>query len=162
MTARPPRWKARNLRERRVMVEWMFAKLDGHFARELNRASRYNGDVRELLRCARLQSAVEAARSGDVAPLRNLHPEIAEFIHPPKLGRGEKYPRRPEFDRVRAAKVAVPIVQAIWRQYYDGRWKRRRDDGPSAAEIAAQYYGVTVDAVNKKPSGRRRKVLRAK
>ena len=46
--------------------------------------------------------------------------------------------------------MAVDIVrelrEVIWPKHY-GRWKRRRDDGPSAEEIAGAFCGLTADEV---------------
>jgi hypothetical protein len=55
--------------------------------------------------------------------------------------------------RVRMAKLAMPIIQNIWREHYDGKWQRGRGD-INAYEIAADYFRVDVEAVRAKPSGR--------
>ena len=47
--------------------------------------------------------------------------------------------------------MAVDIVrelrEVIWPKHYDGRSKRRRDDGPSAEEIAGVFCGLTAEEV---------------
>jgi hypothetical protein len=59
------------------------------------------------------------------------------------------------------AKRAVPIIQKSWREHY-GRSRRLRGDGPDAYEIAAAYFDKKDVDVRRKPSGRRKKELRAK
>ena len=106
----------------------------------------------------RLQAAKKRARRGDLVPLRELYPEIAEFIHEPKRVRGQRRPYVKPMKgdtyswahRKQAERMAVDIVrelrEIIWPKYY-GRWKRRRDDGPSAEEIAGVFCGLTADEV---------------
>jgi hypothetical protein len=124
------------------------------------------------------QEVLAKAKSGDVTKLREfvswqLGPEFADFIQPkPQLNPG--HPTSPLYDgssdpkadydnrsRVRMAKLAVPIIQKIWREHYDGKWTRRSGD-IDAYEIAAQYFAIKEDDVRRKPSGRRKKKPRAK
>ena len=58
--------------------------------------------------------------------------------------------------RVQMAKLAVPIIQNIWREHYDGKWQRRSGD-IDAYEIAADYFFVDEEAVRQPPSGPHKK-----
>jgi len=96
------------------------------------------------------RDAIKKAQAGDVENLRKRYPDIAEFIHPPKLGRGKKYPKPGRWDEVRKT---VSIIRLIWLFEYD-KQRRHPDDGPSAEEIAAAYHGLDVSEVSWKPGGR--------
>jgi hypothetical protein len=39
----------------------------------------------------------------------------------------------------------VHRIQKLWRDHYDGRWKRRRGHGPTAVQIAARRNDVTEE-----------------
>jgi hypothetical protein len=57
------------------------------------------------------------------------------------------------FGLVHMAKKAVPIIQNVWREHYDGKWQRSSAD-IDAYTIAAEYFGVDEAAVRAKASGR--------
>ena len=58
-----------------------------------------------------LRAAKERARrNGDLAPLRALYPEIAEFIHEPKRVRGQ---RRPYVKPMRGHLIAGPPARRL-------------------------------------------------
>jgi hypothetical protein len=60
------------------------------------------------------------------------------------------------------ARLAVPLIRAVWREHY-GKARRRPEDGFDAHEIAAAYFDIEdVEVVAKKPSGKRKKKVRAK
>jgi hypothetical protein len=100
---------------------------------------------------------------------RLLGPEIADRI---QWKRKRGHPKSPPHDspsdpykydrpsRIRMAKLAVRIIQKIWRKHYDGKWQRRLGD-IDAYEIAALYFAFNGDIneedVRRKPSGRRKK-----
>ena len=58
------------------------------------------------------------------------------------------------------AKLAVHIIQNLWREHYADKWTRRSGD-IDAYEIAAQYFAINKDIdkaeVERKPGGRRKK-----
>jgi hypothetical protein len=79
------------------------------------------------------------------------------YALPPKPPIGKKVPAilgyYSYFGLVHMAKKAVPIIQNIWREHYDGKWQRRSGD-IDAYEIAAEYFLVDVEDVRAKASGR--------
>ena len=162
----PPPWSAQNQSQKNAMRDWMFYQLEEAYrAQRAELLSEYTVDPRE-------QEALEDARSGDVTKLRRLaKPAWRPYINPPPLGRGEKYPRRSNYSsteyydysaKVPMAKLAVRLIREIWREHY-GKSRRRTEDGYDAYDIAAAYFGIEdVDAVAKKPSGKRTKKKRDK
>ena len=143
------------------MIEWSIAEivaLDNQRQRDDVPQSVWK-NIPPPSRDMRLQSG-EGTRPphGDLVPLRELYPEIAEFIHEPKRVRGQRRPYVKPMKgdtyswaaREQAERMAVDIVrelrEIIWPKYY-GRWKRRRDDGPSAEEIAGVFCRLTADEV---------------
>jgi hypothetical protein len=70
------------------------------------------------------------------------------YLLPPRRYQRWGYPAR-----VHMAKNAVPIIQNIWREHYDGKWQRKSGD-IDAYEITAEYFCVDVEAVRRKASGR--------
>ena len=157
-----PPWKARCERDREWMIEWSIAEmlaLDNERQHDDVPQSAWE-NIPAPSRDMRLRAAKERARrNGDLAPLHALYPEIAEFIHEPKRVRGQRRPYVKPMKgniyswaaREEAEQMAVDIVrelrEIIWPKYYNGRWKRRRDDGPSAEEIAGGFCGLTADEV---------------
>jgi hypothetical protein len=157
-----PPWKATCERERKWMIEWSIAEiiaLDNQHQRDDVPQSVWE-NIPPPSRDERLKAAKRRARRGDLSPLRRLYPEIAEYIHEPKRVRGQRRPYVMALQegenvyswahRAQAEGMAVDIVrelrEIVWPQHY-GRWKRRRDDGPSAEEIAGVFCGLTADEV---------------
>jgi hypothetical protein len=85
--------------------------------------------------------AMSEAREGNPERLRQLYPELAEFIHsPPPHKRG----RRPyaESGQIREMALSeVPAIHQIWRQHFGKSYAPHH--GPTALEIAARRYGLT-------------------
>jgi hypothetical protein len=148
-----PPFKARNERERTAMIEWVHGVLDEYFEEfyYYERLSEAEDECRKR-GYTRLETpgAVEAARQGDASYLRRLYPEIAEFIHPPRLKRGQKRESPGPWDHVRET---ANVIRRIWQARYR-KQRRHPDDGPSAEEIAAAYHGLDPSEVSWKPSGR--------
>jgi hypothetical protein len=93
------------------------------------------------------EPAIWSAYRGAMEPLRRRLPHLAPFLHPEKHGRGlqprfEDQWEQPALDIVRR-------VKRLWRDYYDDRQRRRRDDGISAVEVAGRYLGLDPEAVDK-------------
>ena len=90
-----PPWKATCEREREWMIEWSIAEilaLDKERQHDDVPQSAWE-NIPPPSRDMCLRAAKERARrNGDLAPLRALYPEIAEFIHEPKRVRGQRRP----------------------------------------------------------------------
>jgi hypothetical protein len=102
----------------------------------------------------RLKIALQAAWRGYIEPLRDLYPDLAPFLHLPKLGPGQKFPKA---TRVQLAVADVPRIQQLWRTHYGKR--NRRKDETSAAEFAARLWDVSEDDIIRrvtKPSGKKK------
>jgi hypothetical protein len=148
-----PPWSARNDRDRREMQRWVNAKLDTldieSAERGVEQALEHPSSPssywrRGIFPPALLLYAKELARVGDMKLLRQLFPYIAEYIN-------EKPRRRGERRSYRGTKWAVghwlaikdvDRIRQVWRENYDGKWKRHPDDGSSAVEIAAHRHGL--------------------
>jgi hypothetical protein len=153
-----PPWEARSDAQRRAMTEWSIAQLDALDA-ALDALS--DDDAKdwtfppEVLWRERFEAAKQAARRGNLGPLRKLFPELAEFIHEPKRVRGQRRPYvgvRDVFRRHARREVEQRAVDSvhqlrsiIWPRYY-GR-KKRRD--ALAEEVAATRCGLTVEQMRR-------------
>ena len=167
LPSRLPPWKG----DRKAMIEFVIGEYwrrdqdanarinqwDGTFPpapseqrrKALNDAKRQaSRDNLEPLR--RLISAAVAAVVGD-------DPEIAKFINAPPRRRYQHRPRGEPFDwkqwagasRKDQAVDAVKKIREIWRDHYDGKWKRHRENRPSAEEIASLILGCTEAEVKR-------------
>jgi hypothetical protein len=97
---------------------------------------------------------MEAARNGNMAPLRKHYPKLAEFLHPPPLGAGQYKRQLSQLEK--PARDLVSRIRSLWSANFN-RKRRRRDDGITAVEIAARYLGEKPGTVaywvkNKPPS----------
>ena len=116
-----------------AMCRWCFAMLE----KQLEEKDVLND---ELLRENRAYvQAWVAFQQGNPAPMRELYPHLAEFIHPPPPQRGQH--RRPEAQTKEFALDLVKRVKALWRTHY-GRRKRGRDDGIKAHAIVARFMNI--------------------
>jgi hypothetical protein len=92
----------------------------------------------ELFRKWKETDARGRLRYGDAALLRKLHPDLAETFAPPPRWRQRRL-QRDRRDKRLLLKHAIEDVHRIrqlWRDHYDGRWKRPRM-APSAVRLAA-------------------------
>jgi hypothetical protein len=121
------------------------------------------------------QQARQAAQRGNIKPARELvrkfAPELVDLVQLLPLAKGQRR------DPVRVGGVPVPLgdkrpsgywvqvaehrkvvaeaaadvkrIRVIWREFYDGKANRRKGDGPSALEIAAERHGVKPDEIMK-------------
>jgi hypothetical protein len=159
MTKLPP-WQARNPRERQQMVDWVNERLD-----ELNEADFNEGCNNAQQFEAWLATGgreIDAADHGNIEPLRKRLPQIARFLTAP-LPRKRK--KRQMLSPAAVAALNVKRIRHLWKKHYK-RKNRRKDDGPSAIEIAALRSEVSVGKVEKRlkpsgPSGKKKKVSRA-
>jgi hypothetical protein len=156
-----PPWFARSERDKLWMIEWCHAELvalDNQLHPDSERTWELSPEaLRQNWLRQRLERAKAAARDGDVAPLRELYPEIAEFIYPYRRKQGERRSyRKPgwnvweEYGREGLLDAAIDDVRQlrtkIWPRHY-GRSKRRINDGPSAEAIAGELRGLSEDEV---------------
>jgi hypothetical protein len=92
-----PDWSATDENDRREMIKWVNLELDRNFWRRLkkwNRLAHSPDNVKEVGDWfADLGPQVEQANRGNVEPLRKALPKYAKFIKPPKLGRGQRFPK---------------------------------------------------------------------
>ena len=118
-----------------AMYQWCVAMIKAQWEEE---RANFSGPIvgpvkyREMI-------AIAHARVGDLWLLRRIYPQLAEFLHPPKLPRGKHDRRAPQFVAHKAQALdTVKRVKALWRKHYRRR-KRGRYDGITAIEIAARY-----------------------
>ena len=88
---------------------------------------------------------IEAAKSGDIEPLRRKYPHLVKFLHLAKRGKRDPTPPWMKNTRAKLAAIDVRQIYEIWKEHYEGKWKRR--DEPSAVKIAADRWGVEVKDV---------------
>jgi hypothetical protein len=139
------------------MVDWMHSEID-RWLSDNNK----NVDGAKFLAWLKARgpdsSAIEAAQSGNIEPLRKLYPHLAPFLTLPTLPHGQKWKDRrlAAYDAATAAAMLVPIIREIWKQHYHKK-NRRPEDGYSAVEIAASYLEVKPSAVERKRKNLTRK-----
>jgi hypothetical protein len=142
------------------MRAWLFHRLE----------QQINQDIKAAATAMTVKNyCVRLARAGDPAPLRQLYSDLQEFIHAPKLRRGQRYQKAckvltmPKF----AAGVAKAIRFLLREQYGDVR-RRRGEKAPEDFAIdflrewvkwpeeRAACATLTVEAVEAagKPSGK--------
>lgn len=157
-TDKPP-WKARNRREQQAMIDFVIGELLAEDVQNDEWGNRllsgWDGTVDPMVRFrSSLEAAKQAARRGDLGPLRSLLPDLAEFLDEPKRVRGQRRPHRQlvggnafsDYGANLEGRAAdVERVRAIWRREYDGRWKRHRDERPDAEDIVDEYYAAYGD-----------------
>jgi hypothetical protein len=156
-----PPWTASSQRDRERFLEWSISQLEALDAEFDAKDSEYPYDYSayydwmtspaELHKERLARAKASALFDGNLKPLRKLYPEIAEFLHEPPRKRGQHRPRRNNavwrqlymdlvIDDVRR------LREIIWPKHF-GKWKRRRNDAPSAEAIAAARRGLTEDEV---------------
>jgi hypothetical protein len=110
--------------------------------------------------------ALWSAEQGEVKYLKELYPQIADFIAPRRRKKGQTKPKpMPSKPKLfaRLAAEDVQRIRALWRANY-GKWKRYAVQGEESAEwFAAQRWSddeVKLDydtvAAAAKPSGPKR------
>jgi hypothetical protein len=159
MTKLPP-WQARNPRERQQMADWVNERLDELDEAKFNEGCNNSEEFRAFV--GTWGSEIDAADRGNIEPLRKRLPQIARFLTAPPPRTKKK---RQMLSPAEAAALNVKRIRDLWKKNYK-RKNRRRDDGPSAIEIAALRSEVSVEKVERRlkpsgPSGKRKKVSRA-
>jgi hypothetical protein len=100
--------------------------------------------------------AIEQAKRGNIYPLRDVYPDLAPFLHPPKLKRGQRFQNDVGYHPVQEAAKDVKRIRALWQKHY-GRKNRPIGDPLAAERIAAARHEIPVEAVvskMKKSSGK--------
>jgi hypothetical protein len=157
-----PPWTACCERDRRLMRDWVNARLDEENRAEAERqvgdadldapyrppviapehAEKYTKWRREggLERAAAEHGVIELARDR----VRSVLPLLADFVQLLPLKRGKKYYPARSGHRLHIAGAAKDVkrIRALWQAHY-GRRNRRPSDGLSAIEIAAARHDVT-------------------
>jgi hypothetical protein len=112
------------------MHEWLSDELGEQIEREfLHRKA-----------VSKMEFAIMRARHGDPSMLRNMHPEFADCISAPKLGRGKKYPKQKLFNRNKPAETMAKDaalmarrIRALWLRQF-GKANRSQGQGEKSAE----------------------------
>lgn len=110
------------------MLCWLEEKIDEQNALEIRRSG---GSVSVEDWCKAL------ARTGELGPLKEQFPHVAEFIAEPARKRGEKRWKASKFS---IAKLAADFARRIRRLWWDhhGRKNRSRD------QISAEEFAVLI------------------
>jgi hypothetical protein len=171
----PPPWSG----DQDAMRDWMFYQLENFYRAQTEEMLKepINPEAGDVTTSELLDSSDDSEHERGLAQLRQLNvpllgPDADRIQWKRKRGRpigqprytlpkkppiGTKVPANRVYfsysELVHMAKIAVPIIQNIWREHYDGKWQRSRDD-IDAYDIAADYFIVDVEAVRAKPSGR--------
>jgi hypothetical protein len=110
-----------------AMLDWLVDQL---FLEDVAKADAYHQEEERLgheeLKKERLEEALRSAWCGFMEPLRELYPHLTPFLSPPKLGRGQKFPK-PESDVDASARDV---------QRFDGCGARTTPDGSGASTWA--------------------------
>ena len=121
-----------------AMCRWCFAMLE----KQLEAKDDHD---KEWVRANRSYvQAWVAFQQGNPAPMRELHPHLAEIINLPKKQRGQHM--RSEAQTKEFVLDLVKRVKALWRKHY-GRRKRGRDDGITANGIVASFMNIDEEQV---------------
>jgi hypothetical protein len=165
MVSKPPNWKppfsASNERQRQEIFEWFNTKLQELDDIEVDERKKQDAQgiplipfprehVVEKVRAWRQNDGIEiaAARAGHLGLLQKKYPHLKDFLTTPKLRPGQKFAATSARDAaVDAAVKDVGRIRLIRQEYY-GKKNLRKGQGPSAAEISANRWSVTVDQIN--------------
>jgi hypothetical protein len=162
-----PPWHSRNMRDVEWMKDWVKERL------EVRRAESFNRLYREL--CEHGGVEIEAngpatvvyykwqdlidmayeATEDDQAPIERLreamlkrggdYAKLAPLIRPNRGQGGRRHKR--DFAMERAIEDVHFIRDELWPREHNGRWKRSRDNPPSAEEIVAEFHGVDYNTL---------------
>jgi hypothetical protein len=140
-----PRWDCSKPRDAQNMTKWVNNALD--FRDNKIKYLRVLGEGLRSFDPAYLKmKAIEQADRGNIGPLRLLFPDLAKFLCPPKQKRGQRFPRNKESDPVAGAAIDAKEIRTLWKFFY-GKRNRPRNDPVTAEQIAADRWGVDVEAV---------------
>jgi hypothetical protein len=141
-----PPWDCRNARDAQAMVKWVIGQID-RVETISERFKHYAETVFESDERYVTEQAIEQADKGNIEPLRRLFPpELARFLHLPKLKRGKRFPKHGKNDRVGKAVADVKLIRALWMTHY-GKKNRPKNDLVTAVQIAADRWKVDANTV---------------
>ncbi len=156
--ARLPRWRAIRAQDQREMADWVNWQLDKALEQEIGRLSISDPAFEQWLFGD--GPTLEAARKGNLDPLRKRYPHIAKYLNLPRQKRG-KYQRAVKRPDLMAAVRDVGLIRELWEDHY-GKRRRLRDEKPTAAEIAAERWDVSeADVENQLKRGKAKNVTKS-
>jgi hypothetical protein len=139
--AKLPRWECLDKRDAQEMIKWVNGELD-QMEEKRKRFLRYGDEHSGLITEER---AIEQGYNGNIEPLRQMYPDLAMFLHPPKLKRGRPS-KGNEGDAVKDAALDVKAIRKLWKKHFKKR-NRPLKDRVTAEQIAADRWGVDVAVV---------------
>lgn len=96
-------------------------------------------------------SAIKQAQRGNIGPLHARYPRLKQFLFPPKLKKGQRFPPNPfiAYATSLAARMAIDDVWRIRRiwTYYFKKKNRPLGDKCTAEGIAAKRNGISVEVL---------------
>ena len=146
-----PPWPARCEADNRSMQRYLDIKLQEIEGAEFT--ARWHDAHVPYTEPERLDYAIECAEAGDVRELRAElvrrigDPRIGRFVNLPKLRKGERWSRTSDSWIAKAA-AAVPVIHKLLNEY-TGKKSRRKSDGWTAKQFAAEIYDVHVDQIER-------------
>ena len=138
-----PSWDPLGDRDRRAMVAWVNHHLDIILSEQARVFSSQEVVEKYEAYLAEEQSSLEGTRKN----LRKPHLTMKEFheLRQQKPGRGR--PRMSPYDRLDSVGMAsqdIDRIRALWKEHYG---RRNRAHSPTAEEIAAERWGVKLEAL---------------
>jgi hypothetical protein len=150
-----PEWWLRDTADADAMVAWVNERLWVRFAERMNKMIAEVGDQWEIdpetglatIAYWKFEDRIIEAEQGNMEPLREAYPEIAAYINPRKRDVGEHLNRFTSYLRTKWAVEDVHFIRQLWRQEYDGKWKRGERNPPTATQIATAFHNVVLKSV---------------
>jgi hypothetical protein len=143
------------------MYDWLADQLDRQNIAGVRAANakRWRPKVRKLTPEEKI--IADARRRRDAEPVRQLYPQIVDFIFPPKGKQGRRKDKNTDFAPRKIAYDFAFRIRELWQEEY-GRHKRPRDDRDISAEafaaaICREWFDcslTTDDLLDYKPSGK--------
>jgi hypothetical protein len=153
MTDELPRWQSRDQRERQQMERWVHSKMDALLDQQPPISGKGGFDALMLTMTPIWIDM--AVKSRDLDRLMQLtEDKSARRILIERLFRGSGRPAgitvpSQETGLMEYASRCVDWVRQLWREHYDGKQKRERDDGPSAEEIVTRWFQLRSEELSR-------------
>jgi hypothetical protein len=148
-----PPWPARCEADNRSMLRYLEIKLEEIANAEWRALGRRMKSPVPHTEPERLDYAIKCAEAGDVRELRDElvrrigDNRIIRFVNLPKLRKGECWSRKSDSQIAKAA-AAVPVINKLLNEY-TGKKQRRKTDGWTAKQFAAEIYTVHIDQIER-------------